>query len=287
MTEVTPVEAVPFDDMDKKAMWEHLGHHGDGAAANLINRTYGGKSKVTKKTLIDWHKRLHGGDVKAPVGVVRHIHTALVPVAEDVAAEKARREEAIRNGDAYIGSKPLTSAERAALRTLVDNDFATLRSEMRQFADDTLQERLRQVTADWADKRAQAPKYVSQLTTMVSRSVAAIREVADKALADGIQINTTNLLYHLNRSEFTFDVTGEREAKQKIKQEVDQDLNRALLTLERQRLTVHRRILLASVPEGAQSLVNQLPQASALMLEAAQVREAQKAIGDKVDVGRE
>ena len=36
MTEVTPVEAVPFDDMDKKAMWEHLGHHGDGAAANLI-----------------------------------------------------------------------------------------------------------------------------------------------------------------------------------------------------------------------------------------------------------
>lgn len=288
MTEATPAEAVPFEDLsNKEAMWEHLhDHHGWQAASTLINKTHGGKSKVTRSEMIKWHGQLHE-NVSEKAQAVQHTHVPLAPVVEDIAAEKARREEAIRNGDAYIGSKPLTSAERTALRTLVDNDFATLRSEMRQFADDTMTERQRQVIADWADKRAEAPRYVQQLAAMVANSAAAIKGVMAKAQADGIKIETSNLLYRLNNADFGFDVEGEREAKLKVKQEVEQDLNRALLTLERQRLSVHRRILLASVPEGAQSLISQLPTANKLMLEAAQAREAQKAIGDKVDAGRE
>ena len=276
MTDAATTKAVPFEDLaTKDDMWAHLhDHHGNMADSRLIRQTYGGKSKVTKDTLIKYHNTLHQNN---EVAVVAHTHVAITGDAKD---EAQARLEALRNGEVYIGEKPLTSAERTALKTLVDNDFASLKSEMQQFAADTRIARTEEVRADWAAKRAEGVEYVDKMKSLIERFIEEAEALNEGAKAIGIKLDTSNIVYvaQQHRHRISYDAVGERDAVLQVEKEVKQDLDRALLTLERQRLTVHRSVLLASIPQGAQALVQELPKAGKLMLEAAQTREAQKSI---------
>lgn len=271
-TDLPPV--APWETMIKKDKREHLlSGHGQPAETRLL-----------AEQLDDRHDQAHTEMAQAIAGledktdrwVARraeqareraHTHTSQ-PISEQEAATVKRVMEGLPV------DKVLPSSERNVLSSLINNDFDALKNEMRQMAADSKAERLRMVDAEWAARRDVGPAYVDQVREVWQTAYTTVERLVEEAKANGVTLITASQIYRSDR--ITFEATGEADAKVAAIKEVDTDLNRAVLSLERQRLAALRIVALSGVTKEAQVVLDQVPNARDLMITAAQERVAKQ-----------
>ena len=174
--------------------------------------------------------------------------------------------------------KPLTSQECRFLEKVVNNDFAALRTEIQQIAKDVLEERIKGVREEYATKMKDAEKHRKAVVKTVQDINAKILKAIEDAKVAGITISGVSTMSDAaTEANVKAVIAGQNEAEAKVRQENSSDLNTALNTLERQRLAAQRMILLAGISTAGQALLDTVPAAKTLMIEAAQQRADRQA----------
>jgi hypothetical protein len=257
-------KALPFEDMTKADMAEHL--------LQFHNYSIGmSNSRWTKESAIAQHSRLHR-EYDENVGnrrsrTIEHAHMGI-----EQSAEQQKRFDAVLNG--ALPEKPLNASERRILKELVDNDFNRLKAEMRQFSADALAAALAEVEEEWKDKGNDGPRYVSQMQALADRTNAEAERLIEEARSNGVEIGGLSNVY----ARGGYRVVGKDEAIQKVRVESDATLNRALLTLDQQRLATQRTVMLSGVNAESRKLLDTLPSARAAMIEASKTEQERKQI---------
>lgn len=241
--------------------------------------------------------------------LVPHTHALVAPDAK-VNLDNLSPEmiQDIRDGKKVAVT--LNPTERKVLGQLVENDFKALEQQMRSFATDQTAARLQDIDEDWDSKLARLPDYAKEATKLRKRTDDALRkadeaykekrrkiqeerdeqhaEIARQATEDGVvlEMKTTQETDENNKTVnvtvFTAQVKGRAEEKEAAKKEIDQQLRRGLMTLNQQRLAAQRQVLLTGVPSAAMAIIETIPSAQALMIEAAKATTTQpEAQGEK------
>lgn len=267
MGESPDLNVPPFEGT-KEALWEHL---------RTLHRTpYSFNSKTSKDDLISWHERTHAqaageeGDARWQDEAKRHITTAHIHTAVTVENIKAL------GGKPLDLDTPLKAGEAKALSEVIDNDFNALRQDMRALADDEKRSRVEAVTKEWDAKGDKSDQWRRDALKLVSNFSSERDHMIAAAKADGIALTIPSV--RESYSNVQTELVGKQEAIKKVKQDVDNDLNRALIALERQRLSAQRTVILARITPEAQTVLDTIPKAKTLMVEAAQERAAQDSI---------
>ena len=282
MTDATtnaPLAVLPFQDMTRDDMLAHLKEYHDFDATRR-------DAKVTKDNLINQHLIRHQAGWSV---AIEHEHKALD------ANDLAEAGDLVRSLE-----KPLTVAERNALKALIVNDFDSLSKEIDATSGRLLRERGDQVTADYADKKV-AAEGISNALSDATKDLAdairvvqvnhndalaaakadaekAVQAIKDKATTQGVSVKGAEVSdrYSLpSISGWEVDAEGEQAARQQATMEVRREAAAAHLAADRQRLAVERQIMLAAIPEAIRPLVDAIPNAKALL---AQVTKADKQI---------
>lgn len=197
---------------------------------------------------------------------VDHVHVAL-PVSDEVLAAAA----SLTSGRDNTPIASLNASERKALKDVVDNDFSMLRSEMRAMGADMKAQRRREVEAEWAERRKAVKDFEAKARRAVDKAVKALRDLQTDATSAGVNLTVPSIHTDYIKAE----AKGYEQAIRDADAEVDRELNRAELTLERQRLTAQRQVLLTGVSgEVAQQVLGSIPDAKTLMVEAAKTTTA-------------
>jgi len=277
--------AFPFDeDLTKADMVDHLR---DVHGINHMDGHYLSKNtKVTKNQLIRAHTKMHVvlDDPRARAGypnehytgffdeevkhqrytmtpITPHTHEVIVlPENADDMVERAKNNEP-------VSEKPLSATERRVLTDLVNNDFKALEQEMRQFAADLLKTKLDEIKTTWQERVDAAPAFASQARQIAEKAQREFEELKAEAKREGVEFKATyGLAYNFNPIT---EVEGYARAIKEAQDENTKMLQRGLLTLERQRLTAQRRVLISGVTRQAATLLDELPKAKDLMVQAA------------------
>lgn len=289
----TIVEAVPFTDetMTRDDMLEHI----EKVHGYDIRNSYQFTSKVTKAQMQTWHEDQHKGleiakengwdlspdgdhwsltpeqrQTLVAAGVrtipikprVEHIHTE-VPVPDTVT------EAAKKIGKGSVSNTPVASlnaSERKALKELVDNDFEMLKQEMAQMASDMAANAVAEVEAEWATRREAWKDFRHKAQRLLDKQDKARRALIREAEEAGVRLR---LMDGYGRAAIEAEVKGYEEALIAARAAAKAQLDRALLTLERQRLSAQREVLLTGVTKEAAVVLDAIPDAKTLMVEAA------------------
>ena len=235
----------------------------------------------------------------APFPKVRHRHTAITLTAQQRDAVAA-----VRNNE-RASAGVLSVRDRKTLTELVNNDFNSLKQEMRAFASDSLAQKVAEINADWDARESKIPDFATQATEMHRKHAQeqtelrvrqqqeirelsqkhedAFKAVTDKAEEKGVTLQQTQERVLAEdgktwqqRTVFKATVQGRKDALAGAERENKTFLDRALLTLEKQRLTAQRQVLLSGVPNEAMPIVESIPDARTLMVEAQQEHEAKQ-----------
>lgn len=295
-----PQPILPADGMNKKDLYAHLQqYHGDRVGG--WNQTNSKSSKDDMETI---HAKLHeeidytqteavlaqlqrdgyttsvwvrnpvvsleGEPTFAPTAEQVHEH---IFVTSTTAEEDRKVFEAVTDGTL---NRVLSVTERKALERLIDNDFAGLRNEMQNYAKEILETRLEGVRDDFAAKQKEAEKAQKAAAKTVTDLREKLLKQIEDAKSNGITLDF-QAIGHLQPVNVKTTVAGLVEAEKKVKAENQSDLASGLYTLERQRLASQRLVLLAGISTEGQKLLDTIPSAQNLMIEAAQER-ANKAI---------
>lgn len=252
-------------------------HVGKGRGARLTSHITGYQQtyyKCRKESLLKLHDRLHNDEQyqyrdtptqRARFNVVEHEHFAL-PEAQALSPDGKK----LKTGDAPL----LAQQERRTLKELVDSDFAGLRAELIQMADDALAEMLKAVHEEFKGTEVQARRFAERKTRLSRRHAEEKAKLANKhtdevatlteeARTVGLEpVPNSDAFQPANRDARISEVTSENK----------RDRDRALNTLERKRLGTQRTVLLTGLTGAAQLVLDTIPNAQRLMLEAAQER---------------
>lgn len=285
MTETPEPKEVPaVEDLTLDQLRDHF---------RRFHETPWGWSKMKKAKLLEFHVHQHADTDyteleakegpwerdpvtnKYPVTIMRpyRLHRHGVAVKNIAAPPSDRVEEA---AEAIRNSGPLpklNSAERSALKQLVDNDFGQLKTQMQQLAHETKQGRLEAVDAEWADKVKAARGYESRVHNHIEKARQQLQHLREEASEEGFDLQVPRIE---NVGQAKVVVVGLREARSKVIADVDSELSQAMLAVERQRLATQRTILLSGVSAEAASFLDQLPTAQEALLAAAQERIERK-----------
>lgn len=290
------------DDMTKQEITDHIrDHHGVG---NIRGIRVTANMKVTKEQLLKWHEKQHAiiedpkSEFRAHAGIYRHDtgkhsgvwfrlveggrynedafallvdhrHEDIISEATDeqlAAASRARSNE-------RVSDKPLSPAERKVLKELVDNDFSALRSETQQFAADAFEAKKAEIELDWKDAKEKIPALVDEMIELKrkQKDEMAALEARHEAARGKIRQKADNAGIVLKEG-YGGDVQGEvqglKDAMTRTKAENDAMLQRALMTIERQRLTAQRQVLISGVTKESAEILDTIPDAKTLMVEA-------------------
>ena len=275
--EEAPAQCIPFDTslMMKDDMFEHLfNFHGVDPYSGY------GNSKRTKDQMVVLHMRCHDeGDRYYGRMKIAHNHTALPEPTE-------AQMQALTRANNPLG-KALNAAERKALNDLVNNDFAVLRTEIDQFASDMLQQRLAEIEAEYADKEVDLRKAKEQAQAIQKAYTDAYNDLNEKFrkqkqdLIESVKLNGIGLSFEIStgyQNEPSVELQGRKDAIAKAKAEVEADKARARNTLERQRLSNQRKVLMLGVSQDGLEVLDTMPDARQLMVEAAGKRPEAQAI---------
>lgn len=302
-TTEAPVETVPFTmDLSKQEMLGHLREYHNIEAyslpsgknttkadlveihgqqherldwlTSLPNFTYneerGFSRHLTPEEVEQWRSRFGTHSRYPRVPQIMHTHT-VVPVAENVA--KAATALTTKRDNTPIAA--LNASERKALKDVVDNDFSMLRQEIRAMSADIKAQRRREVEQEWADRKAATKAYERKVHKAVASFNKKMADMRGEARDAGIELATPRLETYGIKAE----VKGFAEAMREADAEVQRDEDRALMTLERQRLEAQRQVLLTGVSgEVAQTVLGAIPSAQTLMVEAAKAKAATQQI---------
>lgn len=246
-------EAVPFDMLSKDEMWKHL--------RSSHKTPYFLNSKTTKDDLVTWHSRDgHGPNGHLAIREDRkHIHTAIT--VEGGSFDRT---------SGLTLTKPLTTSEARSLKSLVDNDFDALASEMQQMAADKQREAIEGVDKEWSLKKDRRAEYIDRATKALREMEVLVSSLVEQARADGITLSINTRYYNAPGAE----LVGKDQAIKKAREDISTDLNRAQMALHRQRLTAQRQILMASVTPEATAILKTIPTANDLMVQAATQRSS-------------
>jgi hypothetical protein len=290
MSETVPIAPVAaIEEMTKPELYAHLNQH--------HYHTYL-TSKSQKNKMIEAHDRQHEnldftrevdgvdtgrlglGDQSQGVTPNR-VHEHFAPAA--LSADSASVLQDVRDGKTV--DRMLSVAERRALEKLIDNDFAGLRTQMIEFAAATLAEKLQDAQREWADRVAAVDQYTNALQKILVDGADRLTEVIESAALNGVTLSAGHsYASHMRTTKVTAKVNGLTEAEAALRLENSTDLKRALLTLERQRLSAQRTVLLAGVSKEGQALLDTIPTAQQLMVQAAGER-AQTALQSPKEAG--
>lgn len=249
------VEVAPFDLMRKDLQREHL------------IRAHGvyPESRDTKTDMETKHQKRHELEAQGQ-RLGRHVpHTHSAVVQTPLTDEQEAMVGSAKAGE-RLTDKPLSVSERRVLERLVDNDFATLRAEMQQFANDEKANRLAAVDAEWAERVNEAKRYEERVSRTIREAQAQLAGLVTEAGGKGIDLTIPEIERYGSTKAA---VRGLADERSRVAGEVDRDLQRAMLTLKRQRLTAQRTILMNGVTPEAAGLLDGIPTAQALMVEAA------------------
>jgi len=295
-TAPTAVDAGPFNDsLTKPQLIEHL-RDVHQVYRLRAKSTYGWSSqelgpntKVTKDTMLKHHAKLHefldaqtdqwwiehpeGSDatIVSDAGYTsitvpaRHTHSEIVTAARSGASREELEERAQRILAGEVPDKPMPAAERSVVKQLIDNEFGTLKQQMRELAADTLRGNLEQVEADWKDRRAAAHAYETEYKKILRKAEAKIESLKAKGKAAGVTVKANEIRRYMG---VHLEFEGYEKAKKAAQDENKTALDRALMTLERQRLAAQQKVLMAGLSQSAADLLNSVPTASELMIEA-------------------
>lgn len=297
---------VPADTLNKKDLYDHLSvYHGHVGHFHSIT------SKSSKEAMEDLHAHLHenidytvaqsslqyndeGYQVwvdnpaladltmeernKFSDGHTGKVHEHLVVPTGPATEEERKTLNAVTEGS--LG-RVLQVTERKALERLIDNDFAALRNEMHAYAKDVLEERLKTVAEEFADKQKEAEKHRKTLVKVIQDTNAKIVKMIEDAKVGGVTLTglgTAKVALNdaLPEQNVKAVVAGQAEAEKKVRAENQSDVQSALHTLERQRLASQRLVLLAGISPEGQKLLDTIPNAKTLMVEAAKDRSAKQ-----------
>lgn len=290
-------------DMTKQELVDHIREH-HGVRSIHGHRVYD-RMKMTKEALIEWHDMQHavledpeakfhpsagewrdGGysglyvrlveiegrrayEQHAFVLKIPHRHESVVSATTDeqlAAVSKARNNE-------RVSDKPLSVAERKVLKELVDNDFNALKSETQQFAADTFEAKKAEVELDWADAKEKIPALVEEMIALKRAQKDEMAALEAKHEAERGKVRQKADRHGIVLKEgYGGDVQGEvqglKDAIARAKAEHDAMLQRALMTIDRQRLTAQRQVLISGVTPEAAEILDTIPDAQTLMVEA-------------------
>lgn len=217
----------------------------------------------------DYHIEWARGRRTFPM-VIPHTHgdealsdTPLTPEQME-ALEKAKAGEP-------ISDKPLTASERTVLKQLVDNDFSRTATQIKQMAAHALEVREAAIQATWQAKIEAAEQYKEQVKNLRDTLRGKYRELVEQAKADGIDLGDQhyrNEPFSFYDSSYQTSVAGLAADLKKAKDENQALLNKALLDLEEQRLIVQARILRSALTAKTAAILDTLPTAEQVMLEA-------------------
>lgn len=305
--------APPFnDDMSKDEMVQHLlEFHQQPGGRGITIHNHGVSSngtKATKDEMIRWHNNQHERGITSAFNVTQKYNGSYYePVLtisgtlHNHAAIRLNEEQgkvlaAVRDNQKVSGTT-LGARDQKVLKELVDNDFGSLKAEMRAFAADSLSAKIADINEEWDAKEKSIPDYATQATTQHrthSDKVQALRarhqqemrlleeagkdafdKIAAKAKEEGVDLKEDSEKFFDNaiqqnrqRTVFKAEVEGRKEAIAEATKENTKMVDRALLTVEKQRLTAQRQVLLSSVPDAALPIVESIPDAKTLMVEA-------------------
>lgn len=257
-------EAVPFEDLTKDQMIEHLVqvHQMPDYRVREMHRY---NAKQTKDDLVRNHEHSHRGQRGAAMpgsDVPNHVHTALTVEGASFDADTQTLDLA----------KPLTKSE-ATLTQLVNNDFDRLATDMRQLAADQQAERAEVITKEWEAKKDKSEFYRTKGLAIIDNYRTARDALVEKARTDGITLQLPSMAVDVQAK-----LEGKDTALREARTQIDLHLQRAQMALTRQKLTVQRQILLATVTPEAQKVLDVVPTAQSLMLHAAQEEADRKAV---------
>jgi hypothetical protein len=290
----------------------HRGHGFNVSGQHVGDQT----TKVTKSQLLTYHERLHkalDSDTRthsdqygrtdmdhwyadfddnghkyrasARVPTYDHVHTAAV--ISDEIREAANR---VRNNEP-VSDKPLSAQERRVLTELVNNDFAALKAEMQAFAADSLQQTRNEVEAEWQAKIQKSNSLVVKANELRRKATAEMRALTDKhnaaheemlrqAKDAGIEFKESERWENNQKVRFyEADAVGRREALQEAEKDNKRFLDRALMTLERQRLDAQRRVLVSGVSKEAAGILDAIPDAKSMMIDAQKTEPTRQITG--------
>lgn len=268
MTENTapaPIDVVPFTLMKRDTQQRHL------ASMHGVS-TWDVGSKTTKAKMEVIHNKHHAGVGRTTSysRQVAHTHSPIVVPVQNESGLPLSPEEQDGLKQRLVEGKILNTTERRALEKLVDNDFAALKTEVAQMGADLLSQRLDVLKTEWAEKTDKVALYVRKVEATWREAQTQTSDIRALAAADGVTLKVPEYSRYGNAEG---SVEGFATAERAIKQEVDADLKRALNTLERSRLTAQRTVLLSAVSAEAAKVLDAIPSAKDLMMQASAARQ--------------
>lgn len=159
-----------MDDIRAHVETYHTGKHMGYRVNHLMlgrDQTFG---KCRKESLVALHERLHTDDSlqyrddarrRAQYNLIEHDHFEL----PEGAVAFGPNGEKLKTSDAPL----LAQAERKTLQQLVDSDFAGLRAQITQMADDALAEMLKSVEEEFKGTETQARRFADRKTKLTRR----------------------------------------------------------------------------------------------------------------------
>lgn len=244
-----PIDLAPFDLFTQKEQVAHLQRwHNNLWRAGL-------DSKSTKATMEKWHTDAHlqGENVLRP-----HTHTSVAPKSDDDPADIGPMDL----------TKPLNASQRKALKDLVENDFLALKAEINQFADDMAAQRRQEINADYAARGADQTTFFTKGRALMQQYRVGCDALVLEARQAGVELKMPDIYSR----EIEAKTSGLQTSLRAAEADVDADRKRALNTLERARLTAQRKVLMSGVNQEALSILETIPNARSLMIEAASMR---------------
>lgn len=216
----------------------------------------------TVNNLWDWTKRMRARSVSKDHP---HVHLKTDALTGDAALAAAF--EAIKDPTAELPDKPLTVSERKLLTDLINNDFGKLKTEMRGFVDAQLASTMAELAAENETKQAGKIVWSERRRALTDKYEADFRVLQAEAESAGYSVpgNSGGIVYSQ-----TIGVVGYQQAVEKAKEEHRLALQAATNTVEAQRLTAIRRVMLASLTPAGRAMLDTLPDAKTMMVEAQQ-----------------
>ena len=257
MTDQTDaVEIVPFELLTQKEQWSHLQRFHLELWGSLPKA-----SKTPKAEMEDWHRKAH---LEGRNQRQEHTHTAIVK-KDDGTSPSAK--EMMRGGI-------LNASQRKALKDLVENDFLALKAEINQFADDMAKQKRDEINAEWASKGADKTDFYARGRELMAE----YRNGVDKLIMDARSKGVELTMPSFYGREIEAKVPGLQQAIKLAELDVESDRRRALNSLERARLTAQRKVLMTGVNEDALQILETIPNAKQLMIQAATERVNPQAV---------
>lgn len=270
-TTTTLPAAIPFEEMTKDDQFRHIVDH-HGMDEWRLKRVRPDGHRQTKDDLLRFHTKLHDETTRKNavsrgqrgnewITPLTHIHQAIN--IDGAAFDKETQTLNL--------AKPLTKSEAKTLGDLVNNDFDALASEMRQMAADKKRGLLEDYDKEQSLKKQDAESFRVEAERLRAEAIRQSADLTERARKAGFDLRVG-----IRTDYVQIEVLDSNAKRNAVTAQVDADLSRALLALDRQRLTAQRQILMATITPEATKILDEIPSAQALMVEAAKSRAAQE-----------